>query len=166
MIGVERIGVGVGDEHVGGELANRLGDRGQRLACRSAADSRRGPEQRTSRRDAGRRARASAWRMRLTFSHRLALLLPQLAGLAALAVGQRDHLAPAAERAALATAPPARHTKSAACAPITCTAGSCAPRPPARRVFCTAIVRTSSVAEARRQEMIGHDAPARPRRAD
>ena len=52
---------------------------------------------------------------------RLALLLPQLARLAALAVGERDHLGAAAAGDGLATAPPARQTKSAECAPMTCT---------------------------------------------
>ena len=50
---------------------------------------------------------------------RLALLLPQLAGLAALAVGERDHLAAPPPAAVTATAPPARQTKSAEWAPIT-----------------------------------------------
>ena len=31
MVGVERVGVGVRDEHVGRELADRVGDREQRV---------------------------------------------------------------------------------------------------------------------------------------
>ena len=91
MVGVEGVGVGVRDEDVGRELADRFGDRQQRVAV---------DRQRVVAEVEAAEARAERrGRLRLGVAHaldvldRLALLLPQLAGLAALAVAQRDHLA-------------------------------------------------------------------------
>jgi hypothetical protein len=97
MVGVERVGVGVRDQHVGREGADRVGDREQRVSVdlqRVVAEvqaAERGAEM------AGRSLRLLVTDL-LDVLDRLALLLPQLAGLAALAVGQRDHLRLAAGR--------------------------------------------------------------------
>ncbi len=97
MIGVERVGVRVGDQDVGRELADRVGDRQQLVA----ADL-----QRVVAEVQAAEGCAEMRRRRLGLGvpepldvlDRLALVLPQLAGLAALAVGQRDHLRLAAQR--------------------------------------------------------------------
>ena len=98
VVGVEGVGVGVGDEHVGGELADLVGDALAAPRRRSRAGSRRGPGSGSRRRDAPAARSASPWRIFLTLSIVWPVLLPQLAGLALLAVGERDHARRAAGR--------------------------------------------------------------------
>ena len=95
MVGVERIGVGVRDDHVGLELADRLDDDLEPLAVdveRVVAEVER-PELGAQR---PRRLLGLGVTNLLHVLDRLALDLPQLARLAALAVGQREHLRDAA----------------------------------------------------------------------
>ncbi len=90
VIGVERVGVGVGDEHVGRELADPVGDQTEAVAVdleRVVAEV----EAVERRAERGRGALGLAVADLLDVLDRLVLLLPQLAGLAALAVGERDH---------------------------------------------------------------------------
>ncbi len=92
VIGVERVAVGVRDEHVGRELADRVGDPVERFGVdlqRVVAEVE-AAEARAERPPPA--ASASLVADLLDVLDRLVLLLPQLAGLAALAVGQRDHL--------------------------------------------------------------------------
>jgi hypothetical protein len=97
VVGVERIAARVGDEHVGSELADDVGDLHERVGVdlqRVVAEI----QAAEARAERGRGGLGLGVADLLDVLDRLALLLPQLARLAALAVGQRDHLGGAAVR--------------------------------------------------------------------
>ena len=119
VVRVERVAIGVRDQHVGCERADAVGDRDERVPVdleRIVAEI----EALELGAERGRRPLRLAVPDLLHALDGLSLLLPELAGLAALAVGEREHARrPAVRRSSTAIAPPARQTKSAECAPIT-----------------------------------------------
>ena len=118
VIGVERVVIGVRDDHIRTELTDLVGEPDQITALdlqRVVAEIETpepGPERR-------RRALGLAMTNPLDVLDRLVGIAPQLPRLAPLAVRERDHVRRPPAAVATAMAPPARQTKSASCAPMT-----------------------------------------------
>ena len=97
VVRVERVAIGVRDQHVGCELANSVGDRDERVPVdleRIVAEI----QALELCAERGRRSLRLAVPDLLHALDGLSLLLPELAGLAALAIGEREHACRSASR--------------------------------------------------------------------